>query len=228
MQKSAFISRTLAEGSHFRSLLLEAGFDVFGQSLLEFEPIAFSSPSTTDWVFFYSARSVDFFFEGLQLQRISPAAFSRFAALGKGTAKAFQKWSVEPAFTGSGKPEETAAAFERLASGKTVLFPRAEQSRQSVQRLLSNSVKVVDLVVYRNRIDPGIEVPFTDYAAITSPLNAKAYRLKRMGKEPSRIVAIGRTTARALEALDIPGFRVAGQSSEQAMAETILEWEQSR
>jgi uroporphyrinogen-III synthase len=224
MSKSAFISRALAADSPFRTLLQLAGFEVYGQSLLKFEPIAYSSPPATDWVFYYSARSVDFFLQGLAQHGIATTAYPNHAALGAGTAEALRKWSITPAFTGSGRPGETAEAFQSIAIGKSVLFPRAEQSRQSVQRLLTDAVEVVDLVVYRNLVDPAVAIPQTDYAALTSPLNVEAYLLKRREAGNTRIVAIGKTTARALE-LAGQHYRVAGQSSEPALAETILEWE---
>lgn len=228
MSKSAFISRALADGSPFQHLLLAAGFEVYGQSLLKFEPIAFSSPTTTDWVFCYSARSVDFFFNGLLAQGIPSARYQHFAALGSGTAKALLRWAIQPDFVGTGNPDETAAAFEQLARGKSVLFPRAEQSRQSVQRSLSDAVRVFDLVVYRNSIDHRVTAPVTRYVALTSPLNAEAYLQQEVASDNTRFVAIGKTTARALKMLEVSDFRIAHQSSEQGLAETIIQWDNER
>ncbi|MCB0630516.1 MAG: uroporphyrinogen-III synthase [Saprospiraceae bacterium] len=225
MSKSAFISRALAADSPFRDLLLSAGFEVYGQSLVKFEPIAYNSPPSTDWVFCYSARSVDFFLQGLERHGLSTADFPKYAAIGPGTADALQRWSITPHFIGTGQPEETAAAFLTIAEGRRVLFPRAEQSRQSVQRLLSNAIQVADLVVYRNTIDTSVSLSNTDYAALTSPLNAQAYVALRGDQPLPRIVAIGKTTAHALREVGVDAFRIASQSSEQALAETVLGWE---
>ena len=225
MAKRVFITRHLSPVSSFLLLLSEAGMDVEGFSLLEFTPIKFTSPLSADWVFFYSARSVDFFLNGLHRLGLRPDHYQHYAAMGYGTAAALADHGITPDFVGTGKPEETAKAFLKMARGERVLFPRARQSRQSIQRFLKDKVAMIDLVVYQNEIAADLRIPASDYVVFTSPLNVSAYfGACKPGKE-TRLLAIGNTTAKALEEQGISKFRVAKQPGEVSLAQTILEWE---
>lgn len=228
MTKRVFISRDLASDSPFRRRLSENGFKVFGKYLVTFDAIAFIVPPPADWVFCYSSRSVDFFLQGLRSLGIPPDRYEAYAALGKGTARTLEKWGIEPAFRGTGEPSETAETFLELATGQRVLFPRAEQSRRSIQRLLEGKLDMLDLVVYRNRKMEHPDLPLTEYVVLTSPLNAQAYFSGTIHNfENLRIVAIGATTAKALDELGIPDYRVAEEAVEESLADAVLNWEMS-
>lgn len=206
-------------------MLSEETYRVFDRSLVTFSAVEFTAPPPADWVFFYSSRSVEFFLQGLTRLGLSADRYSHFATLGKGTAKRLQELGITPDFTGNGAPEVTATAFFKKAVGQTVLFPRAEQSRQSIQRLLSGKLKMLDLVVYQNQKAENMELPDTEYVVLTSPLNAQAYASNKGFAQRQRIVAIGKTTAKALDQLGVSDYRVAVQASESALAETVLNWE---
>lgn len=225
LHKSVFISRTLRADSTFHAILEAEGFSVLGKSLVEFSAIEFSTPPAADWVFCYSSRSAGFFLKGLDRLGISPSNYPKYAAMGSGTAASLKKNGCSPSFVGNGEAKTTAQAFFKQAQGKRVLFPRAVQSRQSVQRLLKNEIEVLDLVVYENQIIQHLEIPETFYVVLTSPLNAQAYFSQPRLHENHRIVAIGTTTANALKLLGINSFKVASQPSEAALVQTILDWE---
>lgn len=225
MSRRVFISRDLRSDSPFRRLLRKQAYEVSGRSLIEFSAIKFTSPPTTDWVFCYSSRSAEFFLKRLAELGISPQDYPNYAALGKGTAQRLVELGIEPAFTGTGAPEDTAAAFGVRAAGQSVLFPRAEQSRQSIQRLLEGKLEMLDLIVYRNRQIRDLQLPDTDFVVLTSPLNARAYAACKGYSKAQRIVAIGHTTARALDALGVKDYRIADQASEEALAASVLNWE---
>lgn len=95
-----------------------------------------------------------------------------------------------------------------------------------MQRLLKDQLIALDLVVYDNQIRAQLHIPPSRYAVFTSPLNAQAY----FGQLPAtatlpRLIAIGNTTARALEQLGARNFRIAAEASEQGLAKVVLDWE---
>ncbi len=223
--QGVFISRDLDPDSPFRQILSSEAYRIYDQSLVTFSAVGFTSPPPADWVFFYSSRSVEFFLHGLTRLGLQPDRYAHYAALGQGTAKRLLELGIVPDFTGSGAPEATAAAFLEKAKGQIVLFPRAEQSRQSIQRLLSGRLSMLDLVVYHNEKMEKFTLPDTDYVVLTSPLNAQAYAAGKGFSKHQRIVAIGNTTAKALDQLGVRDYRIAARASEADLAETVLNWE---
>lgn len=220
--KSVFISRDLESNSPFKQLLGASGFKVEGQSLVQFSPIPFKDIPPANWLFFYSKKAVHFFFEGLK--KISNTDLSAFqlAAFGSGTAQLIQSLGYTSEFIGDGKPETTAAAFLATAKNQKTLFIRAENSRQSVQKLLTGKINMKDLIVYKNEMKTDFTIETSDYLVFTSPLNVQAYRKKYNIKSKQEVVAIGQTTAQALKIAGWQNILIAAQPTEEALAQTIL------
>jgi len=212
-----FISREIADDSPILAFAQANGYTVFASSLIEFLPVQFGRVPPTDWVFFYSKRAVTFFFRQLQ-QRGTPLSREvSIAVLGDGTAKALKEFGRSPDFSGNGKPEWVAEAFLGVAAGQRVLFPRARQSRQSVQQHLRDKLSVYDLVVYDNQIKADITVPDCDILLLTSPINVKAWQQNHAFRpEEQTIVAIGKTTGEALSKLGVTP-RIAPEPSEEGL-----------
>lgn len=219
MPNRAFISRQLAKRSPFRERLAILGWEVVGLSLIEFQPLPFGPLPTADWVFFYSKTAVRFFLEGLGGP---PPSGLRWAALGQGTATAMREAGLRVDYTGTGDPESTAAAFGALARGQRVLFPRARQSQQSVERLLAGVIQAVSLIVYDNLPVENPIIPPCQILVFTSPLNAAAYFHADTLQKGQLVVAIGHTTAAALRRLGID-CRTAPEPSEAGLAAAVLE-----
>ncbi len=218
---TVFISRPLASRSVFRREMRAAGLEVVGKSLIEFSPVAFRRIPRSNWIFFYSKKAVEFFFRRLEeLNRKVPAV--RWATLGPGTAKVLKKQGIKAEFIGSGSSLETAIGFVRLAKGQKVLFPRARQSRQSIQDILEAELTAIDLVVYNNQPRPGVQIPICDYLVFTSPMNAQTYFEDHDLQASQKVFAIGRTTAKALTGLGIPEIEIAEEPSEAALAAAVL------
>ena len=215
---SVFVSRDLSPDSPLYGQLTAAGYPVVGRSLLHFEPVSFTEPPPTDWIFFYSSRSVSYFLAGLSAP---PGAGIRLATIGSGTAATLRERLRAADFIGSGRPPEVARAFaQRLVTGQSVLFPRARRSRRSVQDRLPPDIKVVDLIVYDNGIATERPVPATQIAVLTSPLNAEAY-LAAVRRPAPQLVAIGASTQRFLLAQGLDCATPAAPD-EEALAELIL------
>jgi len=214
-----FISRDLSPDSVFKQLLAEQGINVIGTSLIEFKPLSFGRFKEVDWIFFYSKNGVRYFFEGLE-QVLLPTI--RFATMGIGTAKALQKYGYTAAFIGTGIPSSTASAFLQIAAQQRVLFPRAKTSQRSIQQALGVDLQMEEVIVYTNTPKSTFQLPVCAYVVFTSPLNVQAYFSKKKLEPGQRIVAIGNTTALALNEIGFFTIFVAEKPTEKAMAALIL------
>lgn len=219
--KKVFISRDLSEGSVFKEKLSDK-FHIIDRSLIEFSLFPFTTVTDTHWIFFYSKKAVHFYFKGLETYAYSmPDA--KLAALGESTALAIKAKGFEPDFTGTGEPETTAQGFEKYAANQKVLFPRAKNSRKSIQQILSGKIKEIDLIVYENKPSANFEIAYCDILVFTSPLNAETYFEKYKRLDHQLILAIGHTTAAALNKIGINDVLIASEPSEQALADLVLE-----
>lgn len=193
---SLFVSRSLAPGSPLLTWVSERGYDLRSTSLIQFSPLSFDPPSEqVDWIFFYSPKAVEFWFGGLNMPLVSQP---KYAALGPGTAKALLQLNQRVDFCGQGDPARVSADFFTVASGKTVLFPRAVQSRRSVEKHIGDYINSIDLAVYTNEAAPRTDLLPTEVVILTSPLNVAAYFASRSINPDAVFLAIGATTAAAL------------------------------
>ena len=216
-----FISRNLTTTSPFKKELAGMAMEIIGQSLIQFSPTPFTTLPKVDWIFFYSKNGVKYF---LEMVKSSPA-FSRkmvkWAVMGKGTAEALATYQIQPDFIGNGRPKATAQAFGEIAKGQKVLFPRAKNSKKSIQNLLRTQLAVNDLIVYENEVKANFTIPYCDVLVFTSPLNAKAYFQKYPLKTKQKIIAIGKTTEKTLQQLGIKNSLIAAKPSETALAKAV-------
>lgn len=217
-----FISRDISPDDSLAKALAVHGHSARGWSLVEFEAVPFGRIPIADWVFFYSKNAVKFFFQNIDSERLALPSVS-WAAMGDGTAMALEKkLGREPDFVGDGDPIGTASQFLAKARGQKVLFPKARNSRESIARLLGSSLVGIDLVVYDNRPVEKIHLLEDDVLVFTSPMNAETYFSKHKQRPSQRLVAIGRTTADALENLDLKNITVASEPTEAGLVMTLI------
>lgn len=218
---TAFISRDLSTASEFRRFLVGAGWQVSGYSLVVLTAIPIPAIPAADWIFFSSQHAVEFFFQHFEKEGLV-VSNARWAALGAATAKTLRGYTEAVDFCGSGDPVSTAPAFQQVAAGSTVLFPGARHSQQSVQRLLADALAGIHLPVYDNRpvADPALRTERV--LVFTSPMNAGAYLNRHALQPEQRVVAIGATTAAALQALGVRLVATAAEPTETALAEAVL------
>lgn len=221
--KTVFISRELKADSIFYKMLLEANIKAVGQSLIELQAIDFQSVPKADWIFFYSKNAITFFFENIKNQSFHfDKSRYKWAAIGEGTAKRLADYEIEANFVGNGNPDETAIEFLKKAKNKTVLFPRATTSQQSIQKILSTQIQSLDVLVYENQPSQHIESRSEAVLVFTSPMNANAYLDKYPLKKHQKIIAIGQTTAKALKALHFENVIISSEPSEKGLAEAVV------
>lgn len=213
--KRVFISRDLKEGSAFRQILEQSNWEVYGASLIQLDALPFEYDLELDWIFFYSRNAVHFFFDGLA--KAIPRSI-KLGCIGESTAKVLPR----PAdFIGNGEPASTATSFLELAKGQKVLFPRAKNSRKSIQQLLEGQIDAEDVVVYENKPKAEFSVPPVDVLVFTSPLNAQAYFQKYSLTTLQKVVAIGHTTAAALRQMGIEEISIALKPYEEDLAKAV-------
>jgi uroporphyrinogen-III synthase len=209
-------------------LLKQKGMEVTGVSLVQLTPVTYPAVPAADWLFFYSKNGVAFFFSQLQPLDLAKVGSMHMAAYGKATAEAIREAGYAVAYTGTGDAAGTAPAFLTLAEGKTVVFARALNSRHALLPYLSAQIQCVDLIVYENTPITSVDIPLTDYAVLTSPINAISY-LKNVTPQPfQRYIAIGSTTAEALSDAGIRDVVTAEFPSEVSLAMTILKLEDDK
>ncbi len=201
--KEVFITRKLQEDSIFLKELNAANFEVHGETLLSFAPIPFKSVPRADWLFFYSQKGVQFFFEQYFINGLLTPFPFKCAAFGRVTAAAIKKYDAIPYFIGTGEPTITAKAFLDCIDNKTVCFVRAKNSRQSVQKILEGEIDARELIVYQNEIRSDFNLPHFDILVFTSPMNAQAYFSKYQLQPDQHVIAIGKTTQSTLEELGV-------------------------
>ncbi len=220
VQKSIFISRDLKTDSPFLNDLPDH-YALVAFSLLQFSPVSFASIPSVDWIFFYSQNAITFFFK-----QIDPNTLNlKYAVFGQGTAQALQTFGLRPDFIGTGKGETTAAAFESIAKGAKVLFPRALHSQKTIPRFLSPQVQTYELVVYNNAPKTDFSIPEMDLLVFTSPMNVQAYFGKYSLKMHQSVFAIGATTAQSLKQIGIDKVQVAQQPSDKSLLALIRSME---
>ena len=191
--KRVLISRTLGPEAPFRQLQ-KYGIEIVDESFLEFEGLPFTIKNEFDWVFFYSQNGMRFFFEKQVITRKT-----KYAVMGMASARFFEKLhGFPPDFVGSGgSPENIAEEFHRLIGNDTVLFIKANNSRDSIRKLIDSS-KHEALSVYQNsKREVRLESGF-DMLVFTSPLNASSY-FDQYDYNGETLLAIGPSTANYLQ-----------------------------
>lgn len=220
--KKIFISRELSSNSIFKIKLKPEDFEIWDESLLEFELVPFKKIPAVDWIFFYSQKGVKFFFNHIQKNNISLSEKIQFAGLGEKTATVIEQFT-KCHFVGTGNADTTAPDFLRIAKGKKVLFPRAKNSQRSVQQLIDHQTITKDLIIYKNFPKEDFDIPRMDYLFFMSPLNAKAFFRKYNIEKGQKVFAIGKTTAKALTSLGIKNVIFPKKPSEEELVNLLLE-----
>jgi uroporphyrinogen-III synthase len=218
--KKVFITRDLKETDFFKTALEKVGFSVFGQSLIAFSKVDFTFVPECDWLFFYSKNGVKYFFESVDNQLVIN---KKIGTIGESTAAYLVvNFGIKANFIGTGEPLQTAKDFIQIAANKTVIFPHAKYSKQSIQQQLGKNIIAKDLIVYENKMLTGFDIIDADVLVFTSPMNVEAYFNKITLESNQKIISIGNTTAKALELIGFNDFFIAKIPSEKGLVEAIL------
>lgn len=218
---TAFISRAQTPESEFSRHLQENGWQVSARSLVRLTPLPFYEVPACEWIFFASQHAVRFFFQQIAAANISVPSV-KWAALGAATAEALSGFVPQVDFTGTGDPVSSTAAFAAQVAPCSVLFPAARHSMQSVAAQLSERFSILHLEVYDNQPVDDVVLQQDDVLVFTSPMNARTYFTQHDLLLHQKVVAIGATTAAALQQLGIAEVHVAEEANERGLAVTVL------
>jgi hydroxymethylbilane synthase len=207
---SVFITRDLKEDSILLRVLTHYQYAVTGKSLLEYCPIPFYEVPLTDWIFFSSSNGVNYFFERQPVL----ATRIKFGVTGKGTEMALKQHGHKADFIGEHTDiKETGAAFESIVKGKSVLFPKAKDSLRTIQKQLGEDTISIDLDVYEAKHLKNLEIPGASILIFTSPSNVDSFMDKHTVTN-QKVIAMGQSTGKKLEAHGIMNYKVPYQSNE--------------
>ncbi|MFB2118364.1 hydroxymethylbilane synthase [Parapedobacter sp. 2B3] len=219
-----FITRDLSEASYFHRAMAKHGITVEDRSLIRIFPMINKLDpyilKYVDWVFFGSKNGIENFF------KLEPRLSKRtkFAVIGRGSEEMLRQFGHAPDFSGERlgvNMEEIAAEFAKIASGTTVLIPRAKDSLETIQKSLTADTKVINLPVYQTRIDTNVSKSNADVLIFTSPSNVEAYFVDNLVDPGQQIICIGHSTGRKIEELGLP-YTLPYSPDEIGLAEAVF------
>jgi uroporphyrinogen-III synthase len=241
--RRVLVTRPRERAQELCFLLEDEGAEVLHVPLLELAPPEDRRPLLAaaeaihryKWVVLASPSAVEALLEAVReagtLERLGAV---RLAAVGPRTARALEGYglrvAVQPA---EGRGEALYAAMSaHLEPEDEVLLPAAERGRRELEEaLLEHGVRVTRVVAYRSLAAPlppedlaQLEQSPPDVVLFASPRTAEAF-LEAVGPERlggARVVAIGPTTASALEQLGLAVAAVAAQPTPEALVEATI------
>lgn len=203
---NVFITRDVGESSYFYRAMASRGIAVEGRSLIRIFPIINKLDpyilKYVDWVFFGSKNGIENFF------RLEPRLSKRtkFAVIGRGSEEMLRQFGHAPDFSGERlgiNMKQIATEFAKVASGTTVLIPRAKDSLETIQQSLSPDTKIINLPVYQTHIDTNVSKSNADVLIFTSPSNVEAYFVDNLVDPGQKLICIGHSTAKKVEELGL-------------------------
>ncbi|HWD88049.1 MAG TPA: hydroxymethylbilane synthase [Mucilaginibacter sp.] len=200
LPQSVFITRELSNQSYFRKALEKHGIHIDARSLIRTVPVITKlAPhviADADWIFFSSKNGIEYFF------RLNPQLpiNIKFGVMGAGSEEALRLKGYFSSFAGGGiDASEVAAAFAKIANGKKVIFPCAEESLRTIQQHMSPDTKMIDLPVYETILEEEVEGTGADVLVFTSPSNVDAYFADNLLEPNQKVIAIGKSTGKKFD-----------------------------
>ncbi len=205
LPKSVFISRELSEDSYFYKALSKHKIALNSTSLIKINPVLdkldASLVADVDWVFFSSRNGIEHFF------KLNPTLSekTKFAVVGRGSEETLKKY-VKASYSGEEEGIDMVKIgqeFAKIAKGKTVLFPRAKGSLQTIRKQLTEDTRVIDLPIYETIPVPDVLKSNAEVLVFTSPSNVKAYFDQHSVEVGQKVISIGYSTGDALREFGI-------------------------
>ncbi|NQY08049.1 MAG: hydroxymethylbilane synthase [Flavobacteriales bacterium] len=215
---SVFITRDLDLEGYLANSMAANGINLKGKSLIEIVRVDFYENEQTEWVFFSSSNAVNHFFD----QEPSLIRSVKYGTIGTATEEALNKRGIIADFVGSSPDTAVVGkAFAEIVRGKTILFPGASQSMRSVQKELTEESKAFDLSVYETLHKQG-KVEDADVFIFTSPSNIDSFFANNSIDSDKKVIAIGPSTKKKLEAHFNNAMVLPYLPSELAIVDTIF------
>ena len=224
LPSSVFITRDLDENSYLARYLAKYNIQIDARSLIKIFPTINKLDSfilkRADWIFFNSKNAIDHFF------KLEPYILkkTKLAVLGRGSEDALRKYDRVADFSGDNlgiKTEDIAKEFAKLVDGQTVFIPRAKDSLMSIQNALTENTQVIDMPIYETVLEEEVDKTNADVLIFTSPSNVEAYFRENLMDPGQKIICIGHSTAKAIEAMGLP-YTLPFTPDELGLAEAIF------
>lgn len=189
---TVFITREISTDSVLNDL--KHNTIIIGKSLILFSKLDFNPLISTTWIFFYSSRGVQHYFDGIKDK--DQIKTKKIAVMGKGTSSAFQLlFDRAPDFVGDGSKDYSVSFLNTV--DEDITFIKGKNSLSSVEKNLDRS-NCQALIVYNNVPDFTVNIPESDIYVITSPMNAEVFMSKVSVSDHNKVMAIGATTNQRL------------------------------
>jgi hydroxymethylbilane synthase len=220
--QKVFISRDLNVQSYFYKALKKHNIEIEARSLIRTVPAIMVLDSFIlrhlDWIFFSSKNAVEYFFA---LNPVLPKKV-KFGVMGSGSEDTMRRKGFFVDYTGAGiDTTEVAIEFAKLADGKTVLFPAAENSMRSIQKALPADTKIIDLPVYETISEENPEATAAEILIFTSPSNVDAYFSCNLLDPGQKVIAIGKSTGKKLGEIGV-NYVLPYSPDETGLAEAVF------
>jgi len=222
--RSVFISREISESSYFKRALNQHNIQVEGESLIRIYPVINTLDpfilKRVDWIFFNSKNAIEHFF------KLNPrlSKKTRFGVVGRGSEDTLRQRGYMADFSGEDEgidTEQIGHAFALKAAGGTVLFPRAKESLQTVQKQMTDDIKVIDLPVYETVLVDNVSKTNAEVVIFTSPSNVEAYFKDNLVDPDQKVLSIGYSTGKKLQELGV-SYSLPFSPDEIGLAEAVF------
>ena len=218
---NVFVSRNLAQNSPLIKKTADKTIEWTDYSLIEFSKIDFCLPES-DWLFFYSAKGVSFFKEGLTEKELKSLRDFRFGCYGPATATSFEEaFGLSCDYIGTGNAERDLSNFLHATGNDQIIFVQARNSKNAMQKLMADQDNFISLEVYENNGKKSLTLGHFQIAILTSPLSAETFH--RSGGSADHYIAIGETTAQKMRDLSLKSIYTSQEPSESSMADLLLQ-----
>lgn len=203
-----FVSANLSDDQLLVRFALEKKVDLFAQSLIDFIDLKNTITAVYSVVFFSSPRSFNYFISSNKLPDTV-----EIGVLGAGTKKHLNEFFSQIKFVGeqAGNPAQVAADFKAWLGERTVLFPQAKKSYETISAVIPENQKIL-LPVYETIARP-VVVPPQDVYVFTSPSNLTSFLQLNTLPIGSKVIAWGETTRKACEKQGISVWKTLKTSS---------------
>lgn len=193
--KIILITRKLKNDSALKTWALSQGHTLVDIPFIRTIPVKGLKIPDTDWIFFSSPSVVSCYFEEYELKQ------KHVAALGKATANSLAALGYQVDFVGDDEKTPTEIGrdfFTQRTINESIFFPLSNLSQRNVLTHRGNK-KVIELVTYHTLPVQSTLNQKPDVIIFTSPSNVESYFSTNKSADSERLIAIGKTTAIALQ-----------------------------
>jgi uroporphyrinogen-III synthase len=189
------------------------------QSLIQINQIRYSYTPQTNWIFFTSKNSIDYFFA----QNPDVPKRVKYGVISSASAKHLSNHKVAADFIGNGVSlVHIAKEFRDVLNNESVLFPQAIDSYQTIQKHLAFTNTCYNLYVYKTSIRTDFDIPYSNILIFTSPSNATAYYSKYKADSRQIVIAIGSTTKYKLSEYKVTNVLTPNSFNEEGLVDLLM------